>query len=279
MSIFTPFSFLEQKDIPLWAPSDFTDVKYWWRADSGVTEVSGQVQSWEDQIAGHQLVQNFSTNPSYTVQERRPTLTTSTNLNSKGAILFDTSSNATYGTVGEYLYSSTAPDANTSGDDVHFLFVMDYVANSPVNAGGTLFGAGTSANASNRVWIDTFNSGNDYRLGNQLGGGGAQVLDTGVTPAGAEAVWFYYDASTGNTEYAINSLTTSTGSTGNGTNGVFDSNTRFNMNGLVATSGGSFLRFNKYYVAEAVVIYGTPTTEDLNNWKTYVNNRYGTIIS
>ncbi len=280
MPIFAPFGFMEQKDevVPAWTPASFTNAQYWWRADLGVTESAGKVTTWEDQINSYQLIQNFSTNPSYTAAERRPSSSTSSNLNSQDTILFETSANATYGTVGNYLYGSTTPASNTAGDDVHFLCVIDYISSPASNAGGPFIGA--SGVVGSRIWIDRFNSGGDYRVINELGGGGAKVHDTGVSVAtGAEAVWFYYDASNGNTRYAINSTTTSTATTGNGTNGQLSSSP-ISVGALLANaSGGANLRFEDFHMAEAVVLYGTPTTEDLSNWTSYVNNRYGTIIS
>lgn len=268
--------------VPTWTPENFTGIQHWWRADTGVTEDTGKVTIWEDQINSHQLIQNFTTNPSYTVTERRPSKSTSSNLNSQDTILFETTANATYTTVGDYLYGSTAPTANTAGDDIHLLFVMDFISAPATNPGAPFFGTAIGINVTSRIWVDNFSSGDDYRILNQLGGGGLQTNDTG-TPVGtgAQAFWMYYDASAGTTRYALNSVgSTTEATTGSGTDGVIGTDARWSIGALLGnTSGGANLRFNDFHMAEAIVIYGTPTSNDLDSWKEYVNNRYGTIIS
>jgi hypothetical protein len=42
---------------------------------------------------------------------------------------------------------------------------------------------------------------------------------------------------------------------------------------------GTPRNFGNIHVAEWVVIYGTPSTEEKEQFKAYVNSKYGTIIS
>lgn len=287
MSLFKPFGFYKQQVAaePAWTPANFENIQYWWRADLGITESGGNVTVWEDQINSHQLIQSFNSNPSYTAAERSPSLSTSTNLNSQPTVLFETKANATYGTVGEYLYGSTAPAINTAGDDICYLFVMDYIGSPAVNPGGSFFGTGTTQNINSRYWIDKYNSGGDYRLANQLGGGAVKVADTGVpVSTGATAIFTYYWPSAGWTYLYLNSVTGGVPYiTNGGTNGVFDSSTRFNLGSILSTStGGANLRFEDFHMAEMVVLYDINTStfqDELYSWQAYVNNRYGTIIS
>jgi hypothetical protein len=289
--MFTPFAFRTkfiQNETPIglpgtnvepeWTPADFTDVQNWWRADTNVTEVSGKVSVWEDQINGLQLIQNFTGNAQYTVTERRPVKSTSSTLNSQDTILFDTSSNATYGTVGSYLYGASAPASN-SGADVTYLFVMDRLTPPAVNPDGEFFGNGMQNAGTNLMWIDTFNSGGDYRVVTGFVASPFSVIDTGVTPSSDEAIILRYNTSTGATQWARNSTTLSTLTSGT-TGGVLSATSRFWVNGYgVNTSGGVNLRFNRFHMAEIVVIYGYPTSTELDNWTSYVNSRYGTIIT
>ncbi len=105
--------------IPSWSPADFTDVKYWWTADAGVTESGGNVTAWVDQIAGFSLT-----------GVNNPQLTTSATLNGENVI-------ATSGTS-NYLYSSTAPSSQATNADLTMLSVINLI---DVKTGGTYMGA------------------------------------------------------------------------------------------------------------------------------------------
>ena len=59
-----------------------------------------------------------------------------------------------------------------------------------------------------------------------------------------------------------------------GRQGPRNASAEFGQDGSVF--GGRYVGMD---MAEQVMVYGTPTTDEMNEWKTYVNNRYGTIIS
>lgn len=260
MPIFAPFSYLKNPPTPpAWTPASFTNAQYWWRADLGVTDAgSGKVSAWEDQINGFTMVQGTGAN--------RPDLTTSANLNSQAVI-------QTNGTS-EFMYTTTAPAART--DDFTMLGVFRI---NTTNTGGALMGVCSSGLG--RIWIDTIASYiRMYNQGfGQPAGLATNLLTSGVI--GEHAVKLRYDSSAGDVFTAIDTLS----ETGRGTTGnigqAFGTTTTMPFGALVINqSGGVFAgRYVGMDMAEQVMIYGTPTTDEMNEWKDYVNTRYGTIIS
>ena len=261
MGIFAPFSFLEknQPPAPLWSPEDFTNVQYWWRADLGVTEAGTGVSQWRDQINNFDMIQGTDGN--------RPSATTSSNLNSKEVLSFNGTS--------DYLYTTSSPAA-LSSEDVTILAVFDLVSSS----GGVVMGVPYFGNGT-RFWMDTLNG--DYRI---FGQGIYSTVGTAYTvesphSTGANAMKMRYDASAGDGFVAQNTLTETTIGTAGNANTTWNTSSTVAVGAAVSNTGGSVFgsRYVNYKIAEQVFVYGTPSTEEMNNWKTYVNNRYGTIIS
>ena len=263
MPIFAPFGYIKNPDIeptPPWAPSDFTNVQYWWRADLGVTTTGTDVTNWVDQINGLDITQTNAAN--------RPTLTTSANLNGQATINFN-------GTT-DWLSSKTTPAA-VNNTDVTTLSIYR-IPNTPPGA-GIIFGYSGIFAAAGRMFIDGV-SGN-LRLYSQWAASKASVLQSPMT-SGNKSFYWNYDSSAGNEDYAYNTLTTTnlvtgglTGRTNNQALTVAVGATINSVNNQTVFSG----RYIEVVSAENVVIYGTPTTQELNDWKSYVNTRYGTIIS
>ena len=241
--------------LPTWTPADFTDVKYWWTADAGVTESGGNVTAWADQIAGFTLT-----------AVNNPQFTTSATLNGANVIATNGTSN--------YLYSSTSPSSQTAGADLTMLSVVNLI---DVKTGGVFMGA-VYIGPGNRMWIDTL-SGNTRLL--------SEDYPTAVvnleTPAttGAKAIKLRYDSSAGDGYYAIDTLTESTFATG-GTTGTntWVSGATVAIGATVNNTGGTVFssRYVQVEVAEQVWVANTPTPTEMTDWKTYVNNKYGTII-
>lgn len=267
MAFFAPFAFREQRVVtppaPAWDPSDFTDIQYWWRADSGVTTATGGVSSWLDQINSFDLQQSNSSN--------RPSSTTNSNLNNQDVISFNGSS--------DYLWTTSTP-ASLSNSDFTALAVYSFSSTSPGN--GIVYGTPYILSAQDgRWWLDGLN-GNQRLVSEGLGNAG--LITTNVESpitTGAHSFKARYDASAGDMFYALDTLTESTqGTTGN-TNQDWPTNSTIAAGAAVSsTAGAIFLsRYIEVDIAEIVYVYGTPTTTEMNNWKTYVNNRYGTIIS
>lgn len=261
MPIFAPFSYLANPivpPVPEWDPSQFTNAQYWWRADLGVTESAGNVSAWEDQINGFTMIQGTGAN--------QPNLTTSSNLNNQSVI-------RTNGTS-EYMYTSSAPASRTNDFTMLGVFRIN-----TTNNGGALMGVAALASTP-RVWIDTI--GGNIRMYNQsfgqVAGLATNILTSGVV--GEHAIKLRYDSSAGDFFSAVDTLSeTGRGTTGN-TGQDFGTSTTMPFGALCGQTGAVFLgRYVGMDMAEQVMVYGTPTTDEMNDWKTYVNNRYGTIIS
>lgn len=263
MPIFAPFGFMEQKDevVPAWTPASFTNAQYWWRADLGVTTTGTGVSAWVDQINSFTMIQGTDAN--------RPSETTSSTLNNAEVISFNGTS--------DFIYTTTTPAAFT-GSDLTILSVLNLIDKK---TGGVTTGVSYVGNGT-RFWIDTLN--NSWRvIGENFYSptASAYTLESGPT-YGAKAIKLRYDASAGNAFQAKNTLT----ETSMGTNG--DVNTTWQAGGTVAmgalvvsTSNPNVFggRYVQVEVAEQVFVHNTPSAAEMNEWKSYVNNRYGTIIS
>jgi len=249
---------------PAWNPADFTNVQYWWTADAGVTESGGVVSAWTDQINSLDYEQ-----PSAGI---RPTITTSSTLNNQNVI-------ATNGTS-QYMYIPS-PLAAFGGSDLTILSVFNIV---DVKTGGVITGVTGIGAGVTRVDISTV-SGNIRALETNFGSGVSDYIQAIQTPAstGVGQSWKWrYDASAGNTFRALNTLT-ETAQAGPGTTNQTWGSAAVPVFGATLNSQSNLTVFGGRYVqlelAEQVFIYDTPTTQEMTDWKTYVNNKYGTIIS
>ena len=262
--IITPFANMAtQAVVPSWTPEDFTDVQYWWTADAGITESGGDVSAWTDQINSFDLQQSTGAN--------QPTLTTQANLNGQNVVRFNGST--------DWLNSATTP-ASTGPGDITMLSVY-YIPTSPPGQ-GVIFGYSAVGSIQGRVYLDGL-SGN-LRLWDAFatsGNGGAYTIESPMT-TGAKAWKYRYDASAGDAFYAYNTLTETTAITGGITNQDRSASTVVAMGALIngvvnqTVFSGRYIQMD---MAESVVIYGTPTSGEMDEWETYVNNKYGTIIS
>jgi hypothetical protein len=262
MPIFAPFSYLANPIVPpapAWDPSDFTNVQYWWRADLGVTTTGTGVSQWRDQINNFDMIQG--------TDGSRPSATTSSNLNGADVLSFNGSS--------DYMYTATTPAA-LSSSDATILAVWDMVSAN----NGAVMGVPTTLNGT-RFWMDTLNG--NYRIfgENIYSGGGSAYTVESPASTGANAMKMRYDASAGDGFVAQNTLTETTIGTAGDVNTTWRASSTVAVGALVSgIGGGVFLsRYVEYKLAEQVFVYGTPTTNEMDEWKTYVNNRYGTIIS
>lgn len=244
-----------------WNPSFFSNAQYWWRADSGVTTTGTGVSAWADQINGFTMIQNTDAN--------RPTETTSSTLNNAEVISFNGTS--------DFIYTATTPAAFT-GSDLTILSVLNLIDKK---TGGVTTGVSYVGNGT-RFWMDTLN--NSWRvIGENIYSPTASAYTISSGPTyGAKAIKLRYDASAGNGFQANGTLT----ETSMGTNG--DVNTTWQAGGTVAmgalvvsTSNPTVFggRYVEVEVAEQVFVYGTPSSSEMDEWKDYVNARYGTIIS
>lgn len=264
--IFTPFAYREQRVVTpsgLWDPSQFTNVQYWWRADTNVTTGTGGVTTWTDQINSYDLQQATEAN--------RPSVTTNANLNNQDVISFNGTS--------DFLFTTTTP-ASLNNSDFTALAVYSFASSTPgpgiVYGTAYLLGAGAG-----RWWLDGLN--NTQRLFSERLASSttnATVVESPIT-TGGHTFKARYDSSAGDFFYALDTLS----ETAQGTTGLTNQNWPATSTicagaSVSSTAGGIFSgRYIEVDVAEIVYVYGTPSTDEMNNWKDYVNTRYGTIIS
>lgn len=256
---FIPFGFYKG----VWTPASFTNVQYWWTADEGVTESGGVVSSWVDQINSFDLQQPTAGN--------RPTLTTQAGLNGENVVSFDG--------VDDFLYVTSAFDQGAGNDITHL--VVYYISNTtPGN--GVIFGNVIISGVQGRAWIDGLNGNlRHWEAYARTGFGGATTVESPMT-TGAKSWKYRYDASAGDAYYAYNTLTESTSTTGALTNTATSSNTVLSMGATLNSLSNPTVFSSRYIevdIAEAVIIYGSPSSSEMTDWKTYVNDKYGTIIS
>jgi hypothetical protein len=253
------------QEIP-WSPANLTNVQYWWRADLGVTEAGTGVSVWEDQINGFQMQQSDDAN--------RPSLTTNSNLNNQSVIRCN-------GTT-DFLYTLTTPADRTSGD---FTYFAVYRILSSTSNNGVVFGVvQLDGTPTGRIWTDTFSNNQRFFTTGLASATNTNLTANFETPMTVSNTAFKarYDQAIGGAYYAYNTLSETT----LGTSGVTGYTTWANNAtvaigaGVIGTGGGVFdSRYINVDVAEAVMIYGTPSTDEMNLWASYVNNRYGTIIT
>ena len=246
---------------PAWTPASFTDVKYWWTADAGVSRAGGAVISWVDQIASFDMQQ--------TVGANQPTLTTSATLNGQNTIKFNG--------VDEYLWTTTSPSFQGITADLTMLSVINLI---DVKTGGVFMGCVIIAPGS-RMWVDTLSS--NIRIFNENYPNNIGTGTTLESPAttGAKAIKLRYDSSAGDGFYAINTLTETSYATGGATGTInWESGATVALGATINNTGGSVFggRYVQVEVAEQVWVENTPSATEMDDWKTYVNNKYGTII-
>lgn len=262
--MFIPFGFMAG-EAAAWTPADFTDVKYWWTADAGVTDDgSGNVETWTDQIAGFSQQQTTTAN--------MPSITTSATLNGENVIAFNGTS--------DYLFSTTSPSSQPTNADLTILSVFNLI---DVKTGGALVSAIQIGGSGPRFLIDTLN--NSIRIFEQnypIPGSGVATMESTPATTGARALKWRYDSSAGDSFFALDTLTESSLSTGGstGTN-TWSTGVTVATGATLDNTGGTVFssRYVQVEVAEQVWVETTPSGAEMDEWKTYVNNKYGTIIS
>jgi len=267
MPIFAPFSYLEKNAPvpvpPAWSPADFTNVEYWWRADSGVTTGTGGVTNWVDQINSFDLKQTNSAN--------RPSSTTSADLNNQSIIAFN-------GTT-DFLTTEATPSSRT-GD---FMILMVYSFSSATPGAGVVAGTAYFAGAGDgRIWFDGLS--NTQRLFSEGLGAAGNLATTVQSPitTGAHSFFVRYDSSAGDLFYGLDTLTESTSGTSGNTNQDWAANSTVAAGASVTSNTNNAIFLSRYIevdLAELVYVYDSPSADEMDEWEAYVNNRYGTIIS
>ena len=245
-----------------WTPASFTNVQYWWTADAGVTDDgSGNVETWTDQINNYDLQQAITAN--------MPSITTSANMNGQNVVTFNGST--------DFIYANVLPTSN-AGSDVTYLAAYYLASTTPGN--GIIFGNSLVGPDQGRMWVDGLN--NTQRMWDAFAAGGSgPILENPIT-IDRHALKLRYDSSAGDTFSSLDTLTETSRTVG-GTTGVsISTNTVFCMGATLNSFSNPTVFGGRYMameMAEAVVIYGTPSTTEMTEWQTYINNKYGTIIT
>jgi hypothetical protein len=261
MSFFAPFSYREQKVVTpaiVWDPSEFTNVQYWWRADTNVTTGTGGVTTWTDQINSYDLQQSNSSD--------RPSSTTNANLNNQDVVSFNGTS--------DFLFATTSP-ASLSNSDFTHIAVYDLKATT---GQGLIVGWPYISAGSIRTWYDLFNG--NLRLFEQgivSTGGTGLAIESPVT-TGVHTFKVRYDSDNGDGYYAYDTLTETLWGSSGLVNGDWNANVVTCMGATLNSISNPTVFSSRYAtvdIAEWVVIYGTPSTDEMTQWSDYINTRYG----
>lgn len=266
---FTSSNFLyynaqEQEDYNAsWTPSQFSGAKYWWRADLGIVTSSNNVVSWQDQISSYVLQNPSSSNQPY--------------YSSSVSLLNNQPAISTNGTS-QYLHTTGSP-ANFSSDVV-IMYVTNILTGS---SGGTTFGVceftpTPSFRLTNDTFSNTFRS--VYASGSASTVGKAFTLISNVNQLTSSAQHFlnHYRYTEGDLAFSsgsISSLDYDYGMQASRTS--WSTASAFTMGATILNKGGAMIspaRYVRENLAEMLVVYGTPSNDDLVRWKTYVKNRY-----
>ena len=199
--MFTPIGFFAPQG-PTWTPQDATGIRYWWRADQGITLGTGNdVTNWDDIISGYSIAPSAN-EPQF--------VSSTTGMNNQPSIEF--------GSVGtdEVLTNTTE---QSFGGSVFFFFVIDTDTNA--NGGYQIVG-GAKGNLGGSGWemlIETnnpsyANSFTTYTF--RVGPPSGDETNTGVSVSSPERSWvgIGYESGVGNNFYRNGSAT----SIGAGTN-------------------------------------------------------------
>lgn len=246
-----------------WSPSYLTNAKYWWTADEGITVSGGVITAWEDQING------FTMTPATGPTNPEPTLTTNSDLNNQKVVRFNGTSN---------LLRTDTPPADIAPDGVVTQLVV-YKLNDTSTGAIFVNGGGYDSGGSLGRWFWGVDSSN-LSINTSFGTPTDFPVEAParLTPS---AMKVRLDFSTGGeVYYAKDTLTETLGASGIGGFTTWSSLSRVTAGATLNTAADSayLASYTNVDIAESVVIYGTPTSLEMEKWKAYVNGKYGTII-
>lgn len=292
--MFTPFAFrsivVEEAPAPPagWTPADFSNIKAWWKADSGITMNAvntSRVKSWVDSIGGYEVTQSFNSNPNLTAIERSPTTSSAyADLNNQPIVRFGMTTNGSFTNAPQYMYTTGSFPA-LSNQSYTQIIICDYINRNGAEAFSAPIIGHLDATSVKRFWFDRQLSDGDMRAVTGLGAAALQTVDTNTTIVlGTEKVlWQQYQAGTADTYTGNNTTTGSLRYNGTVTNDTWANTTLFAINGFMAGTSNvgsvSNTRANDMAVAEIILIYGEPSAGEWSQFKDYVNTTYGISIT
>lgn len=246
------------KPTPGWTPASLANAIYWWRADQNITTDVNGVTIWTDILGRASSSRSYQKPLGSTNQ---PSVATSSNLNNQAVIRFDSTKAL------QVRNNPEEPIINpgTIYQDVTMLQVTDLISTD----GGIVGGVYTATTANGRWWVDTANG--DLNKEPTTSEGARFTLESPVTLGPKTIIVKHYPGifgqSVGTFSYGLNSTHLTIGSTG----GIYQS----------AFTADAYMTFGtnvEQDVAEQLWIYGEVTYDDLQQWRYYVNQRYGNIV-
>ena len=249
----------------IWSPKDIANAQYWWTADEGVTTSTGGVSVWTDQINSLTLEQSDSAD--------RPSYGVSSNMNGQNTVTFN-------GTT-DFLYGGSLP-ANLNGSDLTIL--VSYYLPNATPGDGVVFGHQYVGSAQGRIWFDGFDDTirfADAFGSNTSGGNNVDTIQDPIVP-GKKFSKMRYDSSNGSVYFAQDTLTETTTRASGYAGQEWSSLATLQMGAMLdgfASPTPSLGRYIEMEVTDVVIIYGTPTTDEMNRWATYIERKYGTVLS
>ena len=249
----------------IWSPKDIANAQYWWTADAGVTTSTGGVSVWTDQINSLTLEQSDSAD--------RPSYGVSSNMNGQNTVTFN-------GTT-DFLYGPSLP-ANLNGSDLTIL--VSYYLPNTTPGDGVVFGHQYVGTAQGRIWFDGFDDTIRFvdAFGSNTSGGNTVHTMQDPIVAGKKFSKMRYDSSNGSVYFAQDTLTETTTRASGYAGQEWSQLAVLQMGAMLdslASPTPSLGRYIEMEVTDVVVIYGTPTTEEMNRWATYIERKYGTVLS
>lgn len=249
----------------IWTPKSIANAQYWWTADAGVTTSTGGVSVWTDQINSLTLEQSDDAD--------RPSYGVSSNMNGQNTVTFN-------GTT-DFLYGPSLP-ANLNGSDLTIL--VSYYLPNTTPGDGVVFGHQYVGTSQGRIWFDGFDDTIRFidAFGSNTSGGNTVHTIQDPIVAGKKFSKMRYDSSNGSVYFAQDTLTETTTRASGYAGQEWSSVAVLQMGAMLdslASPTPSLGRYIEMEVTDVVVIYGTPTTEEMNRWATYIERKYGTVLS
>jgi len=265
--IITPFAFMAEQAAPAWTPADFTGLKYWYRADSGLTLSGTDVQAWAVASgSAYTLEDQTSTAPTY--------VSSYAGWNNREAIEFNN------GVTTDALQSLTRYSVGTS--DYHFVW---WIAEAPSNASGgyQIIGGDFGPDGGSQEFVlesnnpSSNNAWTTYNLQIEVAGASEDLAIGGAISSFKGWTGIAVDNSTKNGYVWVNGTETSIW-----TGGLYGwaDGTRGSGAGLIVGNYGigQSLGF-KGHIFEVGVLTSKPTATEITNMETYINTYYGVTYS
>lgn len=251
--MFTPFAYYAQG----WTPAEIA--RYWWTADAGITESSGDVSAWEDQVGGLSISQATAA--------YQPVIVDSSNLNDQKAVRFTRAN-------GEWLFRDPI---SFSGVGYAFSFINVYYLGNATNSQGIVTQTVATGGAG-RIGLALFGTGDLGYVNQNFQSATTTTLESTPT-TGVKVDAFEYDGS-GGVRVWHNDFDSPTSYSGGTSNQDLYQSTKFAF-GAYYNAAGTAPDSGRYFdgdLAESIWVTGTLSSEDVTNLQTYINDKYNLSV-